>query len=98
MCLLVQVLNIGAIGCPMYQLKGAKMVATHAAGGEYPAHFPLKHAQKDMRLALEMGSSLGLSLPTTVAANEEYVKVLDERGDDDFSAVYEQSTKKQKTE
>lgn len=86
---LLEVLNLGAIGCPMYQLKGPKMVS-----GQYDAHFPLKHAQKDMRLALELGDSLGLSLPTTKAANQEYLSVLKERGDEDFSAVYEQSKKK----
>jgi glyoxylate/succinic semialdehyde reductase len=90
MCVpVVQVLNIGAIGCPMYQLKGPKM-----AKRDYAPNFPLKHAQKDMRLALEMGAELGLPLPTTAAANEEFVKALDEHGDEDFSAVYEQSTKK----
>mmetsp|Transcript_14707 Transcript_14707/g.24389 ORF Transcript_14707/g.24389 Transcript_14707/m.24389 type:complete len:293 (-) Transcript_14707:1744-2622(-) len=86
---LLEVLSIGAIGCPMYQLKGPKM-----ASREYAPNFPLKHAQKDMRLALEMGKELGLSLPTTKAANEEYLKALDAHGDEDFSAVYEQSSKK----
>lgn len=73
----------------MYKLKGGKMV-----GRDYAPNFPLKHAQKDMRLALEMGSSLGLALPTSAAANGEYEQVLEVLGDQDFSAVYEQSSKK----
>jgi len=31
---------------------------------------------------------LGVSLPTTDAANQQFLSVLDERGDEDFSAVY----------
>ena len=40
---LLQVLDLGAIGCPMYQGKGLGM-----AGRQYSPAFPLKHAQKDM--------------------------------------------------
>ena len=61
---------------------------------DHAPNFPLKHAQKDMRLALELGNSVGLELATSAAANEEYIKVLDEHGNKDFSAIYEQSTKK----
>lgn len=41
---LLKVLELSAIGCPMYKGKGIDMLA-----GRYNTAFPLKHAQKDMR-------------------------------------------------
>ena len=56
--------------------------------GDYAPNFPLKHQQKDMRFALELALQLGVSLPTSDAANNEYLKVMDKAGDEDFSAIY----------
>jgi glyoxylate/succinic semialdehyde reductase len=79
---LLQVLELSAIANPMFKLKGPNLINEN-----YPAHFPLKHAQKDMRLALALGNELGVTMPTTVAANDMYKSVLDQSGDEDFSAV-----------
>jgi 3-hydroxyisobutyrate dehydrogenase-like beta-hydroxyacid dehydrogenase len=38
------VLDLGAMANPMFKLKGPKIIAQ-----EFEPHFPLKHAQKDMR-------------------------------------------------
>lgn len=43
--------------------------------GKYPTAFPLKHQQKDMRLALETAAEGGVQLPVASAANGMYVKV-----------------------
>lgn len=43
--------------------------------GKYPTAFPLKHQQKDMRLALEAAGEGGMKLPVAAAANDLYVKV-----------------------
>lgn len=43
--------------------------------GKYPTAFPLKHQQKDMRLALEAAGEGGMTLPVAAAANDMYVKV-----------------------
>ena len=43
--------------------------------GKYPTAFPLKHQQKDMRLALEAAAEGGMKLPVAAAANDLYVKV-----------------------
>ena len=67
----------------MYKLKGMKM-----AKREFATNFPLKHAQKDMRFAILLAEEVGLNLPTTKAANEEFLKVVEESGDDDFAAVH----------
>jgi 3-hydroxyisobutyrate dehydrogenase-like beta-hydroxyacid dehydrogenase len=68
---------------PMFKGKGPSMIK-----GEFPAHFPLKHAQKDIRLALELAKSVGADLPTTTAANNVFLSVLESSGDEDFAAVY----------
>ena len=49
---------LGAIASPMY---AAKMPAMARGGpGAFPAAFPLKHQQKDLRLALALGDELAL--------------------------------------
>ncbi len=80
---LLQVIDLSAMTNPMFKAKGANILA-----GAFPAHFPLKHAQKDMRLALELSASLGVELPTAAAANKLYERVLESKGDEDMSAVY----------
>jgi hypothetical protein len=50
---LLTVLAQGAMQNPMFALKGASMV-----NGDFPPAFPLKHQQKDMRLALELGCAI----------------------------------------
>ena len=41
---MTQVLDLGAMSNPMFRAKGPNMIT-----GNYAPHFPLKHAQKDMR-------------------------------------------------
>jgi 3-hydroxyisobutyrate dehydrogenase-like beta-hydroxyacid dehydrogenase len=55
---------------------------------KYDPNFPLKHAQKDMRLALELASSAGVDLPVSSVVNEQFKKGLAAHADDDFSAVH----------
>lgn len=50
---LLAVLAQGAMQNPMFAMKGASMVK-----GDFPPAFPLKHQQKDMRLALELGCAV----------------------------------------
>ncbi|KAL8537755.1 hypothetical protein ACS0TY_012772 [Phlomoides rotata] len=82
---LVQVISQGAINAPMYSMKGPSMLQS-----VYPTAFPLKHQQKDLRLALGLAESVSQPTPIAAAANELY-KVAKSRGlsDDDFSAVIE---------
>ncbi|KAL0554241.1 hypothetical protein IC582_008158 [Cucumis melo] len=81
----VEVVSQGAISAPMYKLKGPAMIKS-----QYPTAFPLKHQQKDLRLALGLAESVSQSTPIAAAANELY-KVAKSRGlsDQDFSAVIE---------
>lgn len=82
---LVEVISQGAISAPMYSVKGPSMIKSL-----YPTAFPLKHQQKDLRLALGLAESVSQSTPIAAAANEMY-KVAKSYGlsDEDFSAVIE---------
>jgi 3-hydroxyisobutyrate dehydrogenase-like beta-hydroxyacid dehydrogenase len=81
---LLEVLDSGAVSNPMFRLKGPQI----AANGEFPAAFPLRHMQKDLRLALRLGEDVGQPLFATATINELYKAALAEGlGDADFAAV-----------
>jgi glyoxylate/succinic semialdehyde reductase len=81
---LLEVLDSGAVSNPMFRLKGPQI----AANGEFPAAFPLRHMQKDLRLALRLGEDVGQPLFATATVNELYKAALAEGlGDADFAAV-----------
>ncbi|KAH8065080.1 3-hydroxyisobutyrate dehydrogenase [Aureococcus anophagefferens] len=82
---LLKVLDLGIMSNGMFRLKGPKMLA-----GDHAPNFPLKHAQKDMRFALNLGDQVGQALPVSAAANAAFLAARAQSGDDDFSAVYEQ--------
>ena len=86
---LLEVLDLGAMANPMFKMKGPNMI-----NANYSAHFPLKHAQKDMKLALDLAAQNGLNLPTTDAANGQFKSLLDSCGDEDFCAVHKADKKK----
>jgi len=95
---MIEILKLGAMNSPMIGLKCPTMM-----NKTYAPAFPLKHAQKDMRFALQMGDDVGIALPLAAASNEEYKKARQMGyADDDFSAVAEASrgangAKKQRT-
>ena len=79
----IDVIGLGAIACPMYALKGPAMTQ-----GKYPTAFPLKHQQKDLRLALAAADAAAQPLPVAAAANNMYIRARQlGQGDADFSAV-----------
>jgi 3-hydroxyisobutyrate dehydrogenase-like beta-hydroxyacid dehydrogenase len=79
----IDVLAQGAINNQMFQLKGPLM-----ATGNFSPAFPLKHMQKDMRLALQLGDENGQAMFTASAANNAYIKARKTgSADEDFSAV-----------
>ncbi|PLX41746.1 MAG: NAD(P)-dependent oxidoreductase [Deltaproteobacteria bacterium] len=81
---LLAVLDEGVVSNPLFRLKGPAMLR-----GEFPTAFPLKHMQKDMRLALEAGDAAGSALTVATAANEKFLEALsDGNGEEDMSAVY----------
>lgn len=69
----------------MFALKGPAM-----ADARYPTAFPLKHQQKDLRLALALADELGQPMGVTAAANDMYIRARQQgHADADFSAVLE---------
>eukprot|EP00197_Chlamydomonas_leiostraca_P011313 CAMPEP_0202865804 /NCGR_PEP_ID=MMETSP1391-20130828/6361_1 /ASSEMBLY_ACC=CAM_ASM_000867 /TAXON_ID=1034604 /ORGANISM="Chlamydomonas leiostraca, Strain SAG 11-49" /LENGTH=322 /DNA_ID=CAMNT_0049545681 /DNA_START=91 /DNA_END=1059 /DNA_ORIENTATION=- len=82
---LLDVLGLGAIAAPMFAMKGPSMMAH-----KYAPAFPLKHQQKDMRLAIQLGDQHAQTLPVASAANAAYLQARGKGlGDEDFSAVLE---------
>ena len=81
---ILEVLQMGAAASPMYGLKGPKVLKD-----DFAANFPLKHAQKDVRLGLLLGDEMGQAMPTAAAANEGFKRAREEgHGDLDFSAIF----------
>ncbi len=81
---ILDVIGAGAMANPMFALKG-KLIGQ----GNFDTAFPLKHMQKDMRLAVSLGDQLDMSLFSAAAANESYKRA--KRlgfSEEDFSAVY----------
>ena len=68
------VLGAGALQSPWYAIKG-NAVAKELYSPEQVT-FPMKHAQKDMRLALELGSSVGQSLTVAAETNALFEEAL----------------------
>lgn len=81
---LLEVLDSGAMTNPMFRLKGGLI----AGGSGFPVAFPLKHMQKDLRLALQLAEEVGQPLFATATVNELFKAALSEGlGDSDFAAV-----------
>lgn len=82
---LLEVFSLGALASPLFALKGPAIVAR-----TYAPAFPLKHQQKDMRLAIALGDCVAQKLPVAAAANELFkeARALG-HGDSDFSAVHD---------
>ena len=60
------------------------------AKGAFTVAFPLKHMQKDLRLALALGDTLGQPLFSAAAANETFKKAKALGfSEQDFCAVYQ---------
>lgn len=84
---LLDVLGAGAMANPMFALKGGLMQQ-----GAYAPSFPLKHMQKDLRLAIELGDTQQQSMPVAAAANEAYKRSCSAGdGDLDMCALYRQT-------
>ncbi len=81
---ILEIIDAGALGNPMFRGKGALLLA-----GDFPTSFPLKHMQKDLRLALALGDELEQPLPVAATANETFKRARAAgHGDADFAAVF----------
>jgi 2-hydroxy-3-oxopropionate reductase len=82
---LLEVIDAGAMANPMFRMKGAQI-----GEGAFEPAFPLKHMQKDLRLAVSLGDTLGQPLFLAAAANESFKKARAlGLSDLDFCAVFQ---------
>ncbi|MDB5801214.1 MAG: ghr [Rhodocyclales bacterium] len=81
---ILEVIDAGAMSCPMFKGKGPMLLAEN-----YTTSFPLKHMQKDLRLALALSEELGQTLHAASATNELFKRAsIAGHGDEDIAAVY----------
>jgi 3-hydroxyisobutyrate dehydrogenase-like beta-hydroxyacid dehydrogenase len=81
---ILEVLGSSVVACPAIQIKGEDMLGERV----FTPNFPLKHAHKDLRLAVETGKAAGVPTPVTKAACDLFAAARDKGfGDRDVSAV-----------
>jgi 3-hydroxyisobutyrate dehydrogenase-like beta-hydroxyacid dehydrogenase len=81
---ILDALDAGALANPMFKGKGGMILAEN-----YATNFPLKHMQKDLRLAVQLGDEAGQPLHGVSAANEVFKRACGQGlGDEDLCAVY----------
>lgn len=81
---ILDVIEAGAMACPIFKGKGPMLLRDDAT-----TSFPLKHMQKDLRLALALSEELGQSLQSASAVNEIFKRAsIAGHGDADIAAVY----------
>ena len=94
---MLEVISQGAIATPMYALKGPKMLKK-----DHAPNFPLCHAHKDMKLAVDAAKSVGVEYSVTQMAEETFRKAREDKelnvADEDFSAVFEKIHKESKSD
>lgn len=94
---MITVISQGALASPMYNLKGPKMVVQ-----DHAPNFPLKHAHKDMRLAVDMAKEQDVEFSIIGQAEKVFQEAREDKdldvADQDFSAVFEVIHKKSKSE
>ncbi len=80
---ILDILSFGALANSMFASKGAQIMAK-----DFSPAFPLKHLQKDMRLAVELGEESGQCLNISESVLETFsAAVASGLGDEDFCAV-----------
>jgi 3-hydroxyisobutyrate dehydrogenase-like beta-hydroxyacid dehydrogenase len=88
---ILAVLDNSVVACPAIRMKGPDMLGERV----FTPNFPLKHAHKDMRLAVEAGGTAGIATPVTKAACDLFGAARDKGfGDRDISAVLRALTDK----
>jgi 2-hydroxy-3-oxopropionate reductase len=69
---ILEVIDAGAMSNPLFLLKGGLI-----GKKDYTVAFPLKHLQRDLRLAVLLGDMLNQPLFSAAAANEAFKKAME---------------------
>jgi 3-hydroxyisobutyrate dehydrogenase-like beta-hydroxyacid dehydrogenase len=81
---ILEVLSASAVACPLLAVKGKDILSER----RFDTHFPLKHARKDLRLAVLSGDGQGIPTPVTAAAHQLFSAALERGyGEYDIAAV-----------
>ena len=81
---ILEVLGSSVVSCPALSLKGREILSERV----FDTHFPLKHARKDLRLAVLAGDGQGIPTPVTAAAYQLFSAAFERGyGDHDIAAV-----------
>ena len=85
---MIEVISQGAVACPMFALKGPKMIEQ-----DYAPNFPLRHATKDMTLAKDLANKVGVEYSVMNQAESLFRVATDDKelniADEDFSSIFE---------
>ncbi|XP_014682002.1 PREDICTED: putative oxidoreductase GLYR1 homolog [Priapulus caudatus] len=85
----LEILEMGSMNCSIIRQKGKSIVEGADQEDAFQPHFPLKHQQKDLRLAIAMGDQVDQPLPVTASSNELFKRARSlGYGDQDMAAVY----------
>jgi 3-hydroxyisobutyrate dehydrogenase len=88
---ILEAIRCSGVDCDALRTRGNDMLMERA----FTPGFPLKHAYKDMRLAVDTGKAAGIPSPVTQAARDMYGMAWDKGfGDRDMSAVIRALTDK----
>jgi len=94
---MLEVISQGAIASPMFALKGPKMLKK-----DHAPNFPLCHAHKDMKLAVDAAKSVRTEYSVTQVAEMTFRKAREDEelkvANEDFSAVFEKIHKESKSD
>ena len=94
---MLEVIGQGAVQCPMFALKGPKMLAK-----DHAPNFPLQHAHKDMKLAVDMAREASIEYAVTQCAEQLFQRAREDSelnvAEQDFSAVFERIHKESSSE
>ena len=81
---ILDIVDAGAMSNPMFKGKGAMLLKE-----DYTTSFPLKHMQKDMRLAVARGDQLEQPVPTAAIVSEAFKQAIKAGfAEEDIAAVY----------
>lgn len=81
---ILEVIDAGAMSNPMFRMKGELIDKE-----DFTVAFPLKHMQKDLRLAVDLGDRMKQPLYSAAIANEVFKKAKELGfGEEDFSALF----------
>jgi len=81
---LLEILSLGALSSPLVTSKGSAILESN-----FPSQFPLRHQQKDLRLAMNLSEEVAQPMSVVGSSNELFKRAVAQgHGDRDMASVY----------